>query len=531
MRIYKIPQNSSKFFKNSKRIFLWVDNYKYNPSYFDLYFTFINLKDIYIYILNEKGIFESMVLHLRSGSRRSVSVNRRDTHALNVLDRLKLKIIFQDIKGLSSLLPHLRRKANTKRAVLRLIVDHFMEALKIIVIEVPEQPIRGRTVKMNFERMENHLTNIGVSCSERFRFQSFDSLRRLLRAFRFPPGDIKLKNRYKSTAEEIVLISLTRLTFPHRWTDIYERFPGRKYWFLSAAFMWFLDFMIDNWSYLLVNNLNWWYPRFEESCNKIRLKLRNLNHENWRQFFEPDEFDVFAFIDDTMHATCRPGGNEDDGPAAPRVPLEVQEAWYNGWKKLHGMKWQTVIIACGMDIHVYGPLSARSNDLTALGKSCIEDLLRALFEARDNIFYLLFGDSAFIPTDVMATNETYPGRGMSSVREPIEWSYKDVKSLWKYCDYKHALKIYKQPVAKIFFVCMLLRNALVALHGCQTSGYFDMLPPTLEEWTEQGPHARPLPPNFIFSPDYDPNLGDEINYDSDGGELDLNDSSDDEDDD
>jgi hypothetical protein len=128
------------------------------------------------------------------------------------------------------------------------------------------------------------------------------------------------------------------------------------------------------------------------------------------------------------------------------------------------MKWQTVIIANGMDIHVFGPLSARSNDLTALAKSCIEDLLRALFG--DDLYFLLFGDSAFIPSDVMATNETYPGRGMSSVREPIEWSYKDIKTLWKYCDYKHALKLRKQPVAKIVFVCMLLRNVLVALHGC-----------------------------------------------------------------
>ena len=467
-----------------------------------------------------------MAPYFKNGSRRSVSVNRRDTHALNVLERLKLKVIFKNITALCSLLPSLRLRIHSKRAVLGIIVEQFVEALSIILVDVPERPIRVPTLKMNFERMENHLANIGVSCSERFRFQSFDALRRLLRAFQFPLGDIRLKHRYKSTAEEIILISLTRLSFPYRWSDIYERFPGRKYWFLSSAFQWFLDFMIDNWAYLLVNNLRWWYPRFADSCNSIRLKLQNLNHEDWRLFFGEDQFDVFAFIDDTMHATCRPGGNEDEGPAAPRVPTDVQEAWYNGWKKLHGMKWQTIIIACGMDIHVFGPLSARSNDLTALGKSCIEDLLRALFEEMGNLFYLLFGDSAFVPCDVMATNETYPGRGMCSVREPIEWSYKDVKTLWKYCDYKHVLKIYKQPVAKIFFVCMLLRNALVALHGCQTTGYFEMLPPSVEEWTEQGPHARPLPPNFLFSPDYDPDLGDEINYDSDDGDINLNDSDD-----
>jgi hypothetical protein len=143
-----------------------------------------------------------------------------------------------------------------------------MDALKILVVETPEQPIKQPILKMNFQRMENHLEALDISCSERFRFQSFDSLRRLLRAFQFPLGDVKLHKGYKSTAEEIILISLTRLCFPSRWTDIYERFPGRKSWFLSAAFMWFLDFMIDNWAYLLVNNLIWWYPRFAESCEQ-----------------------------------------------------------------------------------------------------------------------------------------------------------------------------------------------------------------------------------------------------------------------
>ena len=128
-----------------------------------------------------------------------------------------------------------------------------------------------------------------------------------------------------------------------------------------------------------------------------------------------------------------------------------------------------------MDLHVYGPLSVRRNDLTALDKSDIERILREMFNA-DEIIYIIFGDSAFMVSDMMATNESYPGRGMSSVREIIEWSYKDVKQQWKYCDYKHILQLRKQPVAKIFFICLLLRNAYVTLHGSQAAEYFVMLP-------------------------------------------------------
>ena len=42
------------------------------------------------------------------------------------------------------------------------------------------------------------------------------------------------------------------------------------------------------------------------------------------------------------------------------------------------------------------------------------------------------------------------GKGMSSVRETIEWDYKDLKGLWKCTDYKNGLKMRKQPIAKIF---------------------------------------------------------------------------------
>ena len=294
--------------------------------------------------------------------------------------------------------------------------------------------------------------------------------------------------------------------------------------------------IISKWAYLLLNNLEWWKPYFAQSCDSIRVKLQNLNNINWRQFHDrPSQnyingqphfngFRIAYFIDDTMFAFSRPGGNMTEGPAAPRVPTEVQEAWYNGWKKLHGMKWQTVILANGMDLHVYGPLSVRRNDLTALDKSDIERILREMFNA-DEIIYIIFGDSAFMVSDMMATNESYPGRGMSSVREIIEWSYKDVKQQWKYCDYKHILQLRKQPVAKIFFICLLLRNAYVTLHGSQAAEYFVMLPPSLENWTSQGRMAHPIPQNSIFNDEYNEEDVDDIDYDDDFG-----DTSDDDDD-
>ena len=136
-----------------------------------------------------------------------------------------------------------------------------------------------------------------------------------------------------------------------------------------------------------------------------------------------------------------------------------------------------------MDVIVYGPDSVRHNDLFMLGYSKLERQWEALFEG-DALKLKIFGDSAYNDGPVFGTGG---GRGMASVREAAEWSYKDLKGQWKYLDYRHVLQLRKQPIAKITFVCMLLRNAYVTMNGCQSTEYFVMIPPTFKEWLEQGP--------------------------------------------
>ena len=164
------------------------------------------------------------------------------------------------------------------------------------------------------------------------------------------------------------------------------------------------------------------------------------------------------------------------------------------------MKFQTVVVACGMDIDVYGPESVRHNDSFTLDDSFMEDRWGELFEG-DAIWSKIFGDSAYVTGRVLQCGG---GRGMASVRESIEWTYKDLKGEWKYMDYRHVLQLRKQPIAKIFFNCMLLRNAYITMHGSQSCEYFVCLPPSFEQWLEQGPSAHPLPRNNIWSPDYRP---------------------------
>ena len=439
------------------------------------------------------------MLRFRERSRRRLPLGRRDSYGLNALHRVALKTACENINAYAELYAVLKEEESFEEQASEVadkLIDEFISVCRILVVDVPLVVPRERFVRHTFASMELELQRFGIDCSSRFRFQSFDQLRRLAKGFGFPEGEIICKKGYRATAEEIILISLTRLSFPCRWEDMYERFPGRKAQAMQIFFYYFLDFMCNNWGYLLVNNMEYWLPHLEQSKNAIEKKLANLHHVDWRLRFQPGEFKYCCFIDNTIIAFSRPGGVMEEGEAGERVPEELQEAFYSGWKRLHGMKFETVILANGMDLTVFGPETVRHNDLFMKGASKVEERFKALQQGRA-LFLKIFGDSAYIDTDTVGTGG---GRGMASVRETIEWSYKDLKVLWKYCDYRHVLKIRKQPVAKIVFVCMLLRNAHVTMCGGQGGEFLDMAPPTFEEWVSQGPSAHSIPLNCFFHP-------------------------------
>ena len=73
-------------------------------------------------------------------------------------------------------------------------------------------------------------------------------------------------------------------------------------------------------------------------------------------------------------------------------------------------------------------------------------------------------------------------RSMSSVRVAVEWVFGDILNYFKFLDFKKNLKIGLSAVAKMYSVCALLRNALTCLYGSTTSSYFEVNPPTLQEY-------------------------------------------------
>ena len=100
-----------------------------------------------------------------------------------------------------------------------------------------------------------------------------------------------------------------------------------------------------------------------------------------------------------MLAMCRPGGGPiTGGVQAPRVDKLVQQAWWTGWKKLHGLKMQTVFMPNGMDFEVWGPVAVRHNDNYTLARSTILEKLHDC-QLMNLIKYIIFGDSAYTDDD------------------------------------------------------------------------------------------------------------------------------------
>ena len=71
---------------------------------------------------------------------------------------------------------------------------------------------------------------------------------------------------------------------------------------------------------------------------------------------------------------------------------------------------------------------------------------------------------------------------MSSVRVAVEWVFGDITTYFAFLNFKPNLKIALSPVGKIYSVCALFRNALTCLPGSTTSSFFELTPPTIQEY-------------------------------------------------
>lgn len=174
----------------------------------------------------------------------------------------------------------------------------------------------------------------------------------------------------------------------------------------------------------------------------------------------------------TLRPICRPGKD--------------QRECYSGHKRVHGIKFQSVVFPNGIIGNLRGPYPGRRHDCYMLSQT---GLLRQLEQVMED--YCLYGDPAYplrpqLISPYKGGNIT-PGqaafnKSMSQVRQAVEWEFGKVVTLFAFLDFRKNLKLYLQPVGKLYAAGVLLSNCHTCMYHSQTSLYFNLRSPALEDY-------------------------------------------------
>ena len=300
-------------------------------------------------------------------------------------------------------------------------------------------------------------------CKADFRLEKEDipvlgNLLRVPRWFRCPQGTV-------CSGTEGLCLLLRRLAYPCRYSDLIPRFAR------SVPELCMISNVVLNWIY-------------DEHGHRLT---------SWNQpFLSPDSLAVYAravadkggplrncfgFIDGTVRHICRPNEN--------------QRIVYNGHKRVHALKFQSVVVPNGLIANLYGPVEGRRHDAGLLNDSGLLNTLQQVAFSPAGDVLCLYGDPAYplrpqilgpfrevvLTADMQAFN-----KAMSEVRISVEWLFGDIANYFKFVDYKKNLKIGMSAVGKQYIICAFMRNILTCLYGNGTSDFFQLDPPTIQEY-------------------------------------------------
>ena len=296
----------------------------------------------------------------------------------------------------------------------------------------------------NYERFDLDRLDDAESWAQ-FRFNKNDIYR--LQEVLQIPDTISTSNHMRVDGVEALCIFLKRFTYPCRYVDLIPHF-GRAvpdYSIISSQIM---DHIYSTFSHLLSDfNLPILSQnKLEEYCDVIHAKGAPLTN-------------CFGFVDGTVRPICRPGTN--------------QRVVYNGHKRVHALKFQSLALPNGLIGNMYGPLEGRRHDCFLLQLSnLLPKLQQYAFNSRGEVL-CIYGD----PTYPLRIQLQAPFRNpvrqlekdfnsmMSKVRVSVEWLFGNISSWFAFLDFKKNLKLNLSAVGKMYLVCALLTNARTSCMG------------------------------------------------------------------
>ncbi|KAI0243237.1 hypothetical protein LSAT2_022053, partial [Lamellibrachia satsuma] len=197
-----------------------------------------------------------------------------------------------------------------------------------------------------------------------FRFTR-DDIYKLCRLLQFP-DNVTSTSRVTSTGLECLCIMLRRLAYPNRLKDLENMFGGRHQSEISVLCTYAVQHVYNTHRHLLLNINQTWIidniPLFAEAITNAGSPLTNC----------------WGFVDGTVRPICRPTNN--------------QREVFNGHKRVHALKFQSVMAPNGLIADLAGPFEGRRHDASLLRESQLLERIEAVPGLQ---YYCLYGDPAY----------------------------------------------------------------------------------------------------------------------------------------
>ena len=236
----------------------------------------------------------------------------------------------------------------------------------------------------------------------------------------------------------------------------------------------------------------WYHLLWPGDISRIRANLHK-----WRRAIcstlrlaEEDYLNVFGFIDGTARRTNRPWGMSI-----------FQQALYDGHHCYHGFDYEGVTSPDGLIIRLFGPVSARHNDMGMVGIGKIQQVVSEEFREETGAPFFLYGDQGYMISPFLLSGKSLDytlqekvNNAWSKQRVAVEWSFGRVVSLWQTLNCFLFQQPQRRMVAAWYLVSVFLYNCNICIYkNSEAYWHFgeDARPPDIEEY------LRPKDADFV----------------------------------
>jgi hypothetical protein len=187
----------------------------------------------------------------------------------------------------------------------------------------------------------------------------------------------------------------------------------------------------------------------------------------------------WGFIDGTVRPICRPSNNQDE--------------YYSGHKRLHCVKYQSVLTPDGLIVNLKGAFPGRRHDAGIFRETNLYEELEQNVLFPNGEHYVLYGDQAYGVRRLLLS--PYPGQPanllphqivfnntMKVLRVSVEWGFQKIISQFAFVDFRKNQKLLLNDIETFYKSAVILTNCHTCLYGSQTAEYFNVMPPILEEY-------------------------------------------------